>query len=725
MPNEHLSRHAKRCLAAGPAIFGALAAHAAGQLPPADPAPLQQIEIKGAYDARRDDTATRIVITQEEIGRYGDATIGELLKRVPGVTISGVPGHGGEIRMRGLGNGYTQILLDGQPVPPGFSLDSLAPATIARIEVMRAASAETSAQAIAGTINIVLKKVSATAKREIKAGLQQENDAPGANADFQLSDRAGALAWSLAGATAYNRNAWPFDFITEGSDPAGAATLLRRTEVRSTGRFESANLAPRVSWTAGPDDVIALQGFLNVNRLRGDDLVRIATLLGEAPRYSGAAIRIESDFQLARGTLSWTRTLQQGASLDTKAGVSAADRDSRTTSSEYDAASRLSLTRAIATGAADKGVTLNGTYAAPVAEAHALKAGWDGEYRRRAESRSQRERAVLPGVARDLDESFDADVARLALFAQDDWTIGPRWSLYAGLRWEALRTRSSAAAYAAHSRSSVWSPSLQSLWKVPGSQADQLRLALARTYKAPETGRLVASRVVAENNSATTPDFSGNPALRPELAWGLDLAYEHNLAGGGLLSASVNLRRIDDVIVQRVGLVDGAWLSTPVNAGVATTRGVELEAKLPLRSIDKSAPDLELRANLARNWSSLSSVPGPDNRLDQQTAFSGTVGADYKFDKLPMTVGGSYSFQNGGPVRISVNQYAYSVPKRSLDLYGLWKFNPKNQLRISLANALHQDNLAQSSYVDATGRLSDTTITPTAVAVRALMEMKF
>ena len=72
-----------------------------------------------------------------------------------------------------------------------------------------------------------------------------------------------------------------------------------------------------------------------------------------------------------------------------------------------------------------------------------------------------------------------------------------------------------------------------------------------------------------------------------------------------------------------------------------------------------------------------------------------------------------------------INQYAYSVPKRSLDVYGLWKFNPKNQLRVSVANALHQDNLAQSSYVDASGRLSDTTITPTSVVVRALLEMKF
>jgi hypothetical protein len=43
---------------------------------------------------------------------------------------------------------------------------------------------------------------------------------------------------------------------------------------------------------------------------------------------------------------------------------------------------------------------------------------------------------------------------------------------------------------------------------------------------------------------------------------------------------------------------------------------------------------------------------------------------------------------------------------------------------VSLANALHQENLSQSSYADASGRQSSTTITPTTMVVRALLEMK-
>lgn len=38
--------------------------------------------------------------------------------------------------MRGLGAGYTQILINGERAPAGFSMDSLAPDVIERIEVL-------------------------------------------------------------------------------------------------------------------------------------------------------------------------------------------------------------------------------------------------------------------------------------------------------------------------------------------------------------------------------------------------------------------------------------------------------------------------------------------------------------------------------------------------------------------------------------------------------------
>ena len=298
--------------------------------------------------------------------------------------------------------------------------------------------------------------------------------------------------------------------------------------------------------------------------------------------------------------------------------------------------------------------------------------------------------------------------------------------MYFGLRWEGIETRSTGNTYSpVDNKSSVWSPLFQTLWKLPDSKNDQLRFGLTRTYKAPSVNSLIPRRFATNNNSPTSPDQQGNPLLKPELAWGIDVALEHYLEGGGLLTASTFVRRIQDITHNRVDKINGLWVSMPVNEGIANTHGIELEAKLPLRSLWKTAPAIDFRANIARNWSTLTTVPGPNNRLDQQTPVSGTLGIDYKMDTLPLTMGGSYSFQNGGPVRISLNQYAYSVPKRSLDLYGLWKFNPKLQLRVAYANALHQDNITESTYVQGSAYTTDTSITPTTGVLRALLEMKF
>jgi iron complex outermembrane receptor protein len=80
------------------------------------------VEITGGrpndVQERRNSTTAKIIVGREEIDRFGDSTLGDVLKRLPGVTIQGRPGRGGAIRLRGLGSGYTQILLDGERMPP-------------------------------------------------------------------------------------------------------------------------------------------------------------------------------------------------------------------------------------------------------------------------------------------------------------------------------------------------------------------------------------------------------------------------------------------------------------------------------------------------------------------------------------------------------------------------------------------------------------------------------
>ena len=89
------------------------------------------VKFVGTTDlARRQDTSTRIVVSREDILKFGDPNVLEVMKRLPGVTVSNT-----EVRMRGLGSGYTQILVNGECQAPGFSLESLGLDAIERIEV--------------------------------------------------------------------------------------------------------------------------------------------------------------------------------------------------------------------------------------------------------------------------------------------------------------------------------------------------------------------------------------------------------------------------------------------------------------------------------------------------------------------------------------------------------------------------------------------------------------
>jgi iron complex outermembrane receptor protein len=193
---------------------------------------LPPVQIRGndETEARRLSTAAKIIIGREEIELYGDTTVGELLKRMPGVTVQGRPGRGGAPRMRGLGNGYTQILIDGERVPRGFSLDDLSPEEIERIEILRAPTAETGARAIAGTINIITRGGYTKHVNDLKLGLGLENGHVAPNVAWSRNDTVGDLIYNFSIAAAHNARS--NDVVNDTLTERTSATAARCTRPR-------------------------------------------------------------------------------------------------------------------------------------------------------------------------------------------------------------------------------------------------------------------------------------------------------------------------------------------------------------------------------------------------------------------------------------------------------------------------------------------------------------
>lgn len=674
------------------------------------------------YDPRREDTAAKIVVGQAEIAKYGDTLISDVLKRQSGITVS-TKGRGAtEIRMRGLGAGYTQILLNGQPLPAGFSLDSLSPSLVEKIEIMRAATAEYSTKSIAGTINIVLKSKMATSQNTATLGLEYANQTVAESGSFLFSDRNGKLSYLVAGSL---RNAHVDVDSTEdqyGTTESGVA-YSRHADHNISGSSPSLSLAPRLVWVMDNKEMLVSQSVITAVYTNARGRNNWTTSYGTPSPYASEPDRVTLDNATLRSDLSWSHKLDGGGKLDSRINVNANGVKTDVHQEGIDPKGLTLVDRIAQAGGRELGAGTNGKYSVPLIDTHTFATGWDAGWSFSRFYNLQNDRPVSAVAPENWDDHFRAAVLRTALFAQDEWRVRSNWSMYLGVRWERIRTTSAGENYARITNtSSVWSPLAQTLWKFPNSKSDQLRFALTRTYKAQPLARLIPRGTYSIHNSAISPDVQGNPHLQSELATGLDGGYEHFIGSEGVLSASVFYRKISNYTLSDLVFVDERWVLMPVNAGTARTRGVELEAKFPLKKLfGEQAAHFDARANLARNWSSIDNLP--NSRLADQSPLSANLGLDYKPGGA-FTMGGNLGLKRGGTVRTSPRQTSYQLFRRDLEMYALYKWDAKTQLRITGINLLRAPNYTSVTYEGINGVQTDTIRYAYKAGIRATLELK-
>jgi outer membrane receptor for ferrienterochelin and colicins len=674
---------------------------------------LQRVEVSGTPSdeaKRRASTAAKIIIGREEIERFGDSSLGEVLKRLPGVTTGGRPGRGGDIRMRGMGGGYTQILVNGERMSPGFSLDQLPPDQVERIEVMRAPTAEFGARAVAGTINVVLREALAKRLNDWRFGLSSERGllrpSIGWTRNDKLDDSGGAYNLTV--------NAQQSDRLDDVNSRTLTRKLLTQTDslLTTTGQNaeqrSSINLNLRLQWRLGDGDSFSIQPFLVASKSNTDS--RFVQVNDPIPSplplnyFNRVQTLGESKFSMLRVNSQWQRRLDDSSRLDLRGGVGMAAMDSLSLRQEYvNGSAEPSRVQDDSTRSRDKSWSLNGKYSRQLANEHSLVSGLEGEGTQRDQNRVCLQNGLTCRGQLEFGDDLAAATQRLAAYAQDEWAVGKQWSFYAGLRGETIATHSAAANYSVSNRASVWTPLLHSVWKFDEKSRDQIRASLTRSYRSPNLQDLIAQPTINSQypcpdalpcgpNQVNYPDRSGNPNLRPELATGIDVAYENYLSKGGILSANLFVRRISDLMrnIITLGSVPYAslprWVSRPQNIGNATTMGVELEAKFRLDEFIPDAWPVSMRSNLSLFRSKVDGIPGPNNKLDQQPYATTNLGADYRLRSLPMSVGAGINWTPANTVQQTLLTEAHNSRKLVTDAFALWSINQGAQLRVSASN---------------------------------------
>lgn len=711
--------------------------------PRANTSELKPVTVVGAAlddtEARRQSTASKIIVGRDEIERFGDSTVGELLKRLPGVTMPGRPGRGGAPRMRGLGGGYTQILIDGEPAPRGFSLDELSPEQIERIEILRAPTAETGARAIGGTINIVTRGGYSKRLNDLRLGLGLENGNQQPAVSWIRNEVSGNWIYnvSLSAQHGERSNDSSSHTTIENLDSGELIDRLERTQ--SSSQRDAIQANGRLQWRGEQGDTLVLTPMLVHSQSSSLSSGSLTQIGGSAP-FDGSSGSGANRFSSLRLGAQWTHRLLDGGNWLLRASLGQSDWDNASLRQYFGSSPTVGQSDN-RSEQHDLNFSASAKLTKTLANDHNLVTGAELQSNRRREVATTLQDGESPLT--EFDGNLTASSLRAALYAQDEWSVTRQLAAHAGLRWEGISTQGSTATGMpeASNQSSVWTPLLHAVWKFDTQSRDQLRASLTRSYRSPGLQDLIARPRISGMfpgrgpNDELHPDRGGNPELKPELASGLDIAMERFLPGSGMLSANLFYRHISNLMRSQTTLETVSWADSPrwvarlQNIGDAITQGLELEAKFRASDLWPEAPRIDVRSNISLFTSRVQGVPAPDNRLSQQPNGTANLGADYRLRDMPLSFGGNLNWTPGYTTRLSDDQRVVQSAKLVLDAFVLWTLGPASQLRFSLGNLAARDyvtsNTLDSSNAAAQAlRESVTNTSPSWRSLQLRLELK-
>ena len=217
------------------------------QAAPPPQAELSEIEVlaKRVNARNRVDTvAPTLSYDEEYFQRFEPLSVGDMMKRVPGVSFQSDIGEYAEPSLRGIGSEYTQILVNGRRVTGGTNdntvvVDRIPAELVERVEIIRSPSSDIDSQGIGGTLNIILKEGAELSGGIYRVGAYYNDGETNPSAFLSFGDTNDNVEWgtSLNYQERFNRKAASEleRAVDEGEpEPAFAAVVEDPDEREST-----------------------------------------------------------------------------------------------------------------------------------------------------------------------------------------------------------------------------------------------------------------------------------------------------------------------------------------------------------------------------------------------------------------------------------------------------------------------------------------------------------
>jgi outer membrane receptor for ferrienterochelin and colicins len=646
-----------------------------------------------------------IILDRTDLQRYNRVTVGEVLRRQPGVFFGGPPGEDKDIRLLGIPKEYTQILVDGVRFPDGgenreFRVDRIPVDLVERIEIITNPTALQNGQGIAGTVNIVLKRAvdRRTAQFTLNGGLLESGSANG-GAAILFGDRSGNFNYIFSGSIQRRNTPKDKDKITLNAAGVRTATELEREQKPLT----DISLAPRFSWQLSPQTTF----FINPTFLQTQedkDKIKLA--------LNAAGVTTQNVSERENKVITGGR-IQTGVehALSPTARLNFAflyqrtdeDKDKTELTNRLNAAGVVTATtRKIETERKYEGEILTTTrFDWQTSPNNLLTLGLEASWRDREKDKTVTNQNLFPTLGTitpatpGVKDLYNLAENQFNFLVQNEWRIDSRQTLTAGARIETVNNRAFSGtnpAIGAISQSGTnINPSLHYRFQLEPNTV--LRASLASALRRPKFDDLIPF-VDGKDGTLLRPDTVGNPLLQPEQSINFEIGGQH-LWGGGNNIVGVNFfyHSISNKIENEVALnpVNNRFQQSPRNVGDGSVYGVILDSQT--RGSFIGLPNLTLLGNVSFFGSEvLDRRTGQRRIFKEQPSYVANLGFDYAVPDWRMNFGFNYTLvpssnfverKEDGNVE-TVSQSG----QNSLDAYMAYRLNDSMALRLYANNLL-------------------------------------
>lgn len=646
----------------------------------------KEIVVQGGIGFRnRSDSAEPVLVYDEEyFQRFEPLTAGDALKRVPGVTFLSDVIESDGARLRGLDPGYTQILINGERVPGGqsdrsFFLDRIPAELIERVEIVRSSSARRTGDAVAGSLNIVLRDGFSLDGGYLRAGGLLFDDG-----EFKPSGGfyfGGALAGGrfLVGANVQGRyNPKEKSSLRYGDSPENNPDFATddfdnredQTDVR-----DGTDYAFNASWgiESGDTEFEILGNFVRTERTETERSFEYndPTAINGPVRATPAGNLLTDNANVNDiTTTSWSliAKLDQEWSLgETQLRVGYASFDDLQDEFEYEVDFDRSAPRF--TGdltlldIKDTEFFINLEHEFELSENLEFAIGGFLQNKDRDTLlQTVRSRFNLTAADRQGYDQFTRNpgefvpnpfpplVGGLSTIQEDRRDIYAliegefdNLTFEAGVRWE----NTTANIEGIENEYDEFLPSASLKYEIGDGR---ITLSGARTLRRPRFDFIFSGLLEAELGDN---DFLGNPQLAPETAWGGDLGYEHKIGKTGIVGVNVfyrdvsNLTEIATVLDAQGRPVEGSegqgtFVFTPRNTGNGEVYGIEFDASFSLSFL--GLPNTGVFGNLALLDSTIEDEFG-ERQFNDQSEYVYNFGAIQNLPEYGAAFGATYRKQ--------------------------------------------------------------------------------